>query len=157
MNIKGTILFFLIISFNLTNSQEYQPFKSGEWLKYKISYSGWLKAGEATMQLNKDTIDNKELFHAVAVGRTIGPINWFFKVNDRYESYFDVRDTRPYKFIRKISEGGYTKNLLIYFDHELKKAVINNKKTNKIQEANIKFNSHDLISIIYHLRKNFDF
>ena len=59
MNIKGTILFFLIISFNLTNSQEYQPFKSGEWLKYKISYSGWLKAGEATMQLNKDTIDNK--------------------------------------------------------------------------------------------------
>lgn len=156
MNIKGAILFFLIISFNLINSQEHQPFKSGEWLKYKISYSGWLKAGEATIQLNKDTLDNKELFHAVAIGRTIGPINWFFKVNDRYESYFDIENTRPYKFIRKISEGGYTKNLLIYFDHELKKARINNKKTNKIQEANIKFNSYDLISIIYHLRKNFD-
>ena len=146
----------MIMSFNIINSQNHDPYKSGEWLKYKISYSGFLKAGEAIVELNKDTIDNKELFHVVAIGRTTGIINWFFKVNDRYESYFNLEDTRPYKFIRNINEGGYTKNLSIYFDHKIKKATINNKKTNEKHVADIKFNSHDLISIIYYLRKNFN-
>ena len=156
MNIKRIILFLLIINFNTINSQEFKPFKSGEWLKYKISYSGWFKAGEATMFLTNDTLDNKEFYHVVAIGKTVGPINWFFKVNDIYESYFDKKDTRPYKFIRNINEGGYTKNLSIYFDHNLEKAIINNIKTNEKTEKNINANSHDLISIIYFLRRNFN-
>ena len=93
MNIKRIILFLLIINFNTINSQEFKPFKSGEWLKYKISYGGWLKAGEATMTLTNDTLDNRQFYHVVAIGKTVGPINWFFKVNDRYESYFDKKDT----------------------------------------------------------------
>ena len=157
MNINRIILFLLIINFNTINSQEFKPFKSGEWLKYKISYSGWFKAGEATMFLTNDTLDNKEFYHVVAIGKTVGPINWFFKVNDIYESYFDKKDTRPYKFIRNINEGGYTKNLSIYFDHNLEKAIINNIKTNEKTEKNINANSHDLISIIYYLRRNFNF
>ena len=112
MNIKGAIFFFLIMSFNSINSQNHDPYKSGEWLKYKISYNGLLKAGEAIVELNKDTIDNKELFHVVAIGRTTGIINWFFKVNDRYESYFNLEDTRPYKFIRNI----YSNNIVELFN-----------------------------------------
>ena len=154
MRINRIILFLLIINFNTINSQEFKPYKSGEWLKYKISYSGWFKAGEATMFLTNDTLDNKEFYHVVAIGKTEGPINWFFKVNDLYESYFDKKDTRPYKFIRNINEGGYTKNLSIYFDHNLEKAIINNIKTNEKIEKNINANSHDLISIIYFLRRN---
>jgi len=157
MNINRIILFLLIINFNTINSQEFKPFKSGEWLKYKISYSGWFKAGEATMVLTNDTLDNKKFYHVVAIGKTVGPINWFFKVNDRYESYFDKKNTSPYKFIRNINEGGYTKNLSIYFDHNLEKAIINNIKTNEKTEKNINANSHDLISIIYYLRRNFNF
>lgn len=116
MKIKRIILLLSIINFNTINSQGYEPFKSGEWLKYKISYSGWLKAGEATMSIKSDTMDDKELYHVVALGKTIGPINWFFKVRDRYESYFDKRNILPLKFIRNINEGGYTKDLSIIFD-----------------------------------------
>jgi len=156
MNIKRIIFFLLIINFNIINSQEIKPFKSGEWLKYKISYSGWLRSGEATMTLVNDTLDNKEFYHVVAIGKTVGPINWFFKVNDKYESYFDKKDTSPYKFIRRINEGGYTKNLSIYFDHNLQKAIINNVETEIKTQKQIVANSHDLISIIYYLRKNFN-
>ena len=109
------------------------------------------------MALTNDTLDNKEFYHVVAIGKTVGPINWFFKVNDRYESYFDKKNTSPYKFIRNINEGGYTKNLSIYFDHNLDKAIINNIKTNEKTEKHINANSHDLISIIYYLRTNFNF
>ena len=58
MKIKRIILLLSIINFNTINSQGYEPFKSGEWLKYKISYSGWLKAGEATMSIKSDTMDD---------------------------------------------------------------------------------------------------
>ena len=109
------------------------------------------------MTLTNDTLDNKDFYHVVAIGKTVGPINWFFKVNDKYESYFDKKDTSPYKFIRSINEGGYTKNLSIYFDHNLEKAIIHNIKTNKKTEKHISANSHDLISIIYYLRRNFNF
>ena len=130
MNIKGTILFFLIISFNLTNSQEYQPFKSGEWLKYKISYSGWVKAGEATLSLKEDKF--KEFFHVKAIGKTTGPIKWFFKVEDYYQSYFSIKSGLPKKFIRKINEGGYKKNLTIEFDQSTNKAIVNNIKNKSV-------------------------
>ena len=156
MKIKRIILLLSIINFNTINSQGYEPFKSGEWLKYKISYSGWLKAGEATMSIKSDTMDDKELYHVVAIGKTIGPINWFFKVRDRYESYFDKRNILPLKFIRNINEGGYTKDLSIIFDHNSKKALVNNKKNNQETASIIKSNTHDLISVIYFLRQNFN-
>ena len=130
MKIKRIILLLSIINFNTINSQGYEPFQSGEWLKYKISYSGWLKAGEASMNIKSDTIDNKELYHVVAIGQTIGPIDWFFKVRDRYESYFDKKNILPIKFVRDINEGGYTKDLSIIFDHDSKIAKVHNKKNN---------------------------
>jgi len=32
-----------------------------------------------------------------------------FKVEDNYESYFDKVTGKPYQYVRKIDEGGYTK------------------------------------------------
>ncbi len=156
MKIKRVILLLSIINFNIINAQGYEPYKSGEWLKYKISYSGWLKAGEAIMTIKNDTIDNKGLYHAVTKGKTIGPINWFFKVRDRYESYFDKKNLLPKKFIRDINEGGYKKDLSIIFDHDSRKAIVHDKNNDKLTESNIKADTHDLISIIYFLRQNFD-
>ena len=156
MKIKMIILLLSIINFNIINSQGYEPFKSGEWLEYKISYSGWLKAGEATISIKNDTIDNKELYHVVAIGKTIGPINWFFKVRDRYESYFDKINIRPQKFVRDINEGGYKKDLSVIFDHDSRKAIVHNRKNGEITESSINAETHDLVSVIYYLRKNFN-
>ena len=80
--------FVLIFIFNQDNtySQNKDAFRAGEWLKYKISYSGWFKAGEATVNLSHT---NNQL-HAKMIGKSTGPINLFFKVYDRYESYFDI-------------------------------------------------------------------
>ena len=53
--------------FNNSNSQNKYAFKSGEWLNYKISYSGWFKAGEATVNL---TQNNQDQFHAKMIGKS---------------------------------------------------------------------------------------
>ena len=77
----------LFLIFKFSNAQNDIAFKTGEWFKYKLSYSGWFKAGEATVNLNED-VNNNQLLHAKMIGKSTGPVNLFFKVYDRYESYF---------------------------------------------------------------------
>ena len=94
-------------------AQEESAFDSGEWFKFKMSYSNWFKAGNATLIVKDSKIDDKEVYHVVGKGWTTGMIKWFFKVKDRYESYFDKQTIMPYKFVRNIDEGGHTKDLEI--------------------------------------------
>ena len=116
---KKTLL--IIIIFVLCNdsfAQKESAFEKGEWFNFKMSYSGWMKAGEATLKVNEDVIDGKPVYHVVGKGKTIGAISWVFKVKDRYESYFDKEKLVPYRFIRDIDEGGHTKNIEIDFDQK---------------------------------------
>lgn len=137
-------------------SQAESAFDTGEWLKFKMSYSNWFKAGEATLKINESVINNKSVFHVVGNGWTTGPIKWFFKVKDRYESYFDKQTGLPYKFIRDIYEGGYTKNIEIDFDQDNQKAYINDKKHNKKFIIETNPNVQDLVSAYYYLRNQID-
>ena len=53
------LLFFIIFFFTTISSQEKAVvFKSGEWLKYKMNYSGFLRAGTAILEVEeKDFTD----------------------------------------------------------------------------------------------------
>ncbi|WP_299113779.1 DUF3108 domain-containing protein [uncultured Winogradskyella sp.] len=154
---KKCLLFFItIVSLQLVVAQQESAFKSGEWFKFRMSYSGWLKAGEATLNIKEKSLDGKPVYHVVGKGKTTGAINWFFKVRDRYESYFDTKTGLPYKFIRKIDEGGHKKDVEIAFDHENKKAKVNNKKYKTIKSVDIDTNVQDLVSAFYYLRNNYD-
>ncbi|MBT8271612.1 MAG: DUF3108 domain-containing protein [Flavobacteriaceae bacterium] len=131
-------------------------FEEGEWFRFRMSYSGWMKAGNATLSVNNDMLNDKAVYHVVGKGWTTGAIKWFFKVEDRYESYFDKETGLPYKFIRDIDEGGYTKNLEIEFDQANRKAYINNIKHNKKSVADTKPNVHDMVSAYYFLRNSYE-
>ena len=144
-------LFFL---FNFSNAQNDMAFKNGEWFKYKLSYSGWFKAGEATVNLNED-VNNNQLLHAKMIGKSTGAVNLFFKVYDRYESYFYKKNIKPYRFIRNINEGGYTKNIEILFDQTTKVAKVNNLKKKLSNNFSFNENSQDMVSVFYYLRNFF--
>ena len=131
-------------------------YKAGEWFKFKMSYSGFLKAGNATLDLRQKKLNGKDVFHVVGKGWTTGAIKWFFKVEDRYESYFDKETTAPYKFIRKINEGGHTRDIEINFNQDKHEATINNKKHNTVETVKTKPNVQDLVSAFYYLRNNYD-
>ena len=146
------IPFFLL--FNFSNAQNDMAFKNGEWFKYKLSYSGWFKAGEATVNLNEDVYNN-QLLHAKMIGKSTGAVNLFFKVYDRYESYFYKKNIKPYRFIRNINEGGYTKNIEILFDQTTKVAKVNNFKKKLSNNFSFNENSQDMVSVFYYLRNFF--
>jgi len=73
-------------------------------------------------------------------------------VQDRYESYFDKKALVPYKFIRKIDEGGHTKDLEIDFDQTNHKVYVNDKKNNEKKVFDTTQNIQDMVSTYYYLR-----
>ncbi|MAB47092.1 MULTISPECIES: DUF3108 domain-containing protein [Winogradskyella] len=148
-----TILVFLV-SLKAPSPEQDPAFQSGEWFKFKMSYSGWFKAGEATLKVDEKKLNGKTVYHVVGKGKTTGAVNLFFKVRDRYESYFDKETGAPYKFIRKIDEGGHTKDIEIEFNHEEQKAVVNNKKHKKVKTIATEEDVQDMVSMYYYLRNS---
>lgn len=151
------LLFILIVCSGVIYSQEENaPFKAGEWLKFRIHY-GIFNASTATLHLTNDVVDGKSVYRVKGEGKTTGAARVFYKVDDVYESYFDKEDGKPYKFVRKIDEGGYTKDVEINFDHQKKQAELNDKKNAKKQNFTITTKVQDLISAFYYIRKNYEF
>ena len=148
-----TILVFFI-GVNAPMAKKESAFMSGEWFKFRMSYSGWFKACETTLKVEEKRLAGKPVFHVVGKGKTTGLANAFFRVRDRYESYFDKETGVPYKFIRKIDEGGHTKDIEIEFDHQKQQAFVNNKKHKKMKTFSTEKDVQDMFSMYYHLRNS---
>ena len=103
-------LVFLTVSFD---AQKEPAFTVGEWFKFRIHY-GLVTAGYATVEVKEAVKNNKKVFHAVGKGYTTGMTKFFFKVDDNYESYYEKKKRKPYQIVRKIDEGGYTKNQVCF-------------------------------------------
>ena len=149
-------VFICILFIQASHAQANSAFDSGEWFKFEISYSGWMKAGEATLKVDDDILNGKPVYHIIGKGKTTGAIRWFFKVRDRYESYIDKKDLVPYRFIRDINEGGHTKNIEIDFDQVNNKAHVHNKKHRTKKVFDTRPNIQDMVSTFYFLRNTLD-
>ncbi|EGV42226.1 DUF3108 domain-containing protein [Bizionia argentinensis JUB59] len=153
---KIILIIVAFISINQAFSQIETAYGTGEWFRFKMSYSGWMKAGEATLSVNDSYYKGKPVYHVVGKGWTTGAVSWFFKVEDQYESYFDKNLNVPYKFIRNINEGGHTKNIEIEFDQDKNKAYVHNIKHDSKKSFDTKPNIQDMVSTFYYLRNNLD-
>ncbi|WP_296633856.1 DUF3108 domain-containing protein [Polaribacter sp.] len=143
---------FLLFKSVLLLAQEKPPaFQSGETLRYKMSYSGFFRAGTATLEVSEVELNGKSVFYAKGKGWTTGMIKWFFEVEDLYESYFDKQQTKPYLFKRKINEGGYKKHRITTFNHTSNQAYIQDFLSQKDTTVAFK-NVQDIVSSFYYLR-----
>lgn len=141
----------LIFSFfyQFLNAQDL-AYKPGEHFKFRIHY-GFFNAGYATLDLKTGNFQGRKLYHAVGKGWTTGLSRWFMKVKDLYESYFD-EEGHPYRFIRKIDEGGYTMDKELHFNHKTGKVLVINKKKNESEYYDIPAQIFDMVSVFYYLR-----
>ena len=150
---KKHILLFLVftVAFSVTAQNKKTAFKSGELLRYKMSYSGFLRAGTAVLEVKETDFKGKKVFYTKGSGWTSGMIKWFFKVDDLYESYFDKDTVKPYLFKRKIDEGGYKKHRHTFFNHKSNKAYV--QDFTKQKDTSVAFtNVQDMLSSFYYLR-----
>lgn len=154
--IKKILPIFLLLFYLSASAQSGDnSFQPGEFLKYKIHY-GLLNAGFATVELKEDHEKSDSLIHSVGKGWTTGMVGFLFKVEDTYESYFSAANVKPNHFIRKINEGGYTKDKEVFFDFDKKEArEVNHKRATKSSYF-IENDVQDMLSSFYYMR-NIDF
>jgi hypothetical protein len=150
---KTQILFIFTLFFLTTTFSQKKEiaFKSGESLRYKMSYSGFLRAGTAVLEIKEEDFNGKKVFHTKGTGWTSGMIKWFFAVDDVYESYFDKDSVKPYLFKRKINEGGYKKHRITSFNHKAKIAYVQDFIHQKDTTISI-LDIQDMMSSFYYLR-----
>ncbi len=163
MHFRSLFLFFLGLSLHLniltvkaqtdfckiSNSS----FKDGEQLHFKVFYNMnplWIHAGNAEFTIKSEMLNQKKIFHITGVGKTVKSYDWFFKVEDKYETLLDQESLLPLRFIRNVNEGGFKIFNYVNFDHDNGKAVSTNgvfKVPNCVQ---------DVLSAIYFAR-NIDY
>ena len=161
---KKSVIFILLFSIVFTFSTsagelrkvENSAFKRGEVLKYRIFYDSWLTtyltAGISTLSVLHDNkkFHNRDTYHLEVLGKSVGIFNWFFKVDDRYESYIDKEALIPWLFIRRTKQGSYTRDDDINFDQ------YKNFAESRTMKRKVPTNIQDVVSSFYMMR-NFDY
>jgi hypothetical protein len=110
------------------------PFKDGEMLKYKVYYNWgpvWIDAGRITFSTAITKYDNNDVFHFEATGNSLKKWNWFFKLEDYYQSYARKSVLSPLYYEKYTVEGGYMMHNRYFFDY-------GNKTVRMITEASRK-------------------
>jgi hypothetical protein len=161
--LRGIIFVLLILhsSSLIIQAQEMKKidnkaFVRGEKFKFRAYYDSFLTgkvtAGEATLEVTEDSpkINGRSTFHLIGEGKSKGAFNFFFKVDDRFESYVDEDFLVPWYFKRKTKEGKYRKDDEVRFNQYSKTA--SSSRTNKYIPTGIQ----DVVSAFYYTR-NIDF
>ncbi|MDM1043534.1 DUF3108 domain-containing protein [Myroides sp. 1354] len=144
---------FLLCAITAFAQTKPQAFKAGEYLKFRVSYL-FLNAGIAELKLSEVQYKGETMYHAKGIGYTTGLSKTFFKVYDDYQSYFEKDAVIPHRFIRKIDEGGYTKDQEGFFDYSKKNVLVKDYEKKKENTYPIVTDVQDIVSAFYYLRNH---
>ncbi|GGD21512.1 DUF3108 domain-containing protein [Flavobacterium orientale] len=154
---KGILIILFLVTVSFTKQEApiatKEAFQSGEWFQFRIHY-GLINAGYAELEVKEVVRNNKKVYHAKGYGYTTGMTKLFFKVEDDYQSFFDKATGVPFHFIRKIDEGGYTKNQEGYFNHSDKTVLVKDHKKKTENTYSVPDKTQDILSSFYYLRNH---
>ncbi|WP_320813950.1 DUF3108 domain-containing protein [Flavobacterium sp.] len=149
---KIGLLLLLFITTNSFVTQE-ESYTTGEFIKLRIHY-GLVNAGYATLEVKEAVKNNKKVHHVVGKGYTVGMAKFFFNVDDDYQSYFDKTTNKPYQFLRKIDEGGYTKHQEGFFNQDSNTVLVKDYKKKTEKSFPVTEDVQDIVSAFYYLRNH---
>jgi len=148
LSLLSCIFFSVNILYGQLQSVENTAFKKGEKLVYRIHY-GVIDAAEAVLEVKNidKKIGSRSVYHIVGTGKSKSAFDWFFKVDDLYQTYIDEKSMVPWLFIRRVNEGGYIIKQ-DYLFNQYKKTVNNGDG----KTFNVPANVHDMLSAFYYAR-----
>jgi hypothetical protein len=127
-------------------------FVRGEKLSFKVAFNsaltGSITGGRATLEVKDENkiINYRSTYHVVGEGKTTGFIELFYKIHDRFESYFDQDALIAWQFTRRTRENDYKKDDLVIFRQNDRLAVSLSKV------VKVPANIQDVLSGFYYAR-----
>lgn len=104
-----------------------QPLRPGfefprQTLRYDAEYRFWT-AGVATLRIERS--ENQE--HVSGTADSTGVVALLFRVQDRFNSYFDAHSLCSSKLVKHTEEGSHWRDTVITFDYSRGKAILEEK------------------------------
>jgi hypothetical protein len=136
-----------------------EAFQPGEEVTYVIYYNWkfmWIPAGEVVFKVG----EKDSLYHFLAYGKTYPSYEWFYKVDDRYETYATKQDLKTVKAYRDVKEGKYKKYSELHFDRDAGKVLYRMGEGPKEIEEEAELTAgdclQDALTILY-IARNLDY
>lgn len=133
-------------------------FHAGERATYRINYQlgiSWSDAGEVTFGVDSAEYQGKTCFHFSGIGSTFSFYDWFFRVRDEYHAWVNPKTMKPYRFYRKVEEGGNHYNQEVIFNYAASTATVTTTRAGKSKTVKVKIGSEtvDALTAIYRARQ----
>jgi LysM repeat protein len=104
-------------------------FGPGEQLSFSVEYFG-ISAGFATLSvLEGPKLHSRPTYHLLAEARTHPAFEWFYKVRDKIESYFDQQSLFPWRYEKHLREGGYSNDSDMSYDQAQQRVIKDQGRT----------------------------
>ena len=133
-------------------------FTAGERISYSVVYSWgflWMQVGEVSFEVKKTYFNQRDVYQFIATGVSLSRYDWFFKVRDIYQAYFDAKLLKPLKYIGNTAEMGTTSESVYIFDYVKNKVYTSVKISDKSQKNDtiaITPCTYDILSAVYYCR-----
>ena len=114
-----------------------QPLRPGfdfprQTLRYEAEYRFWT-AGVATLRVERSGSQE----HLSATADSTGVVALLFRVQDRFNSYFDAQKLCSYKLTKHVEEGSHWHDTSIVFDYSRGKSVLDEKNLKSGQSKHV--------------------
>ena len=112
---------------SIDSGSHIQPLRPGydfprQTLRYEAEYRFWT-AGVATLRVERS--GNQE--HVSATADSMGVVALLFRVQDRFNSYFDAKTLCSSRLVKHTEEGSHWRDTAITFDYVRGKAILEEK------------------------------
>ena len=131
-------------------------FSRGEKFRFRAYYdsflTGHVTAGVATLEIRNENkkFGDRNTYHVVGEGKSKGAFNFFYKVDDRFESYIDEEYLIPWYFTRSSHEGDFAK------DDEVRFNQLSHSVSSRTANKTVPPGVQDILSAFY-LARTFDY
>lgn len=130
-------------------------FGSGERLAYTISWSDFLRAGKAVMEVRADkTPEGRDVFRLVSNARSAGLVSAFYPVKDTVQSTMDAEGLYSLSYSLDQKHGRRTKQRRLSFDQAQGTVTIVSDGVTETHETPSRV--QDALSALYYLRTRDD-
>lgn len=160
------IIFLILLTslVKIVNAQCFDgeaAFLPGEIITYEVAYNWgfvWVDAGEVTFKTDTVNFGGSNSYYFESYGNSYSFYNWFFKVDDRFQSWCNMNTIEPILYKRETSEGGYwVKNSYEFQQNDrIFSSVLHKDEPLKLDTLEAVPCTFDVLSAIYYVR-NFDF
>jgi Protein of unknown function (DUF3108) len=118
-----------------------QPLRAGydfprQTLRYEAEYRFWT-AGVATLHVERN--GNQE--YVTGAADSTGVVALLFRVQDRFNSYFDAHSLCSGKLVKHTEEGSHWRDTTVTFDYQRRKSILEEKN---LKTGQTKHNENDI-------------